>query len=318
MTSEEQNARGRWLRTCAFYSIHAVIAGIAVFLVSMFIGAGIEALNHGAGNLLFWAPVFPGQIILGFFAGFAVNKYLQSRSATWVWILPALWLLSDFPSSIRNTGWIYTLGYLFGGKCSDCVEVVFLVAPFYGSIAYSLGAWVALKRKVLPSVHEDERTLLKFLLVALYSLAVVIGVFTFTFSFVLLMMLVSRSSGGLATTVFGRPYYAGQILVALVGGVLIGRRVKPIWATWVWVLPSIWLLFYMVYSARSSSETSTMQYVWTHFFTGRCAAINMACPQETFGTCPFFSSLAYSLGAWITSRIGTSRLDLESKPTPTS
>ncbi len=151
MTGKEQNTNGtliRWLRACGFYLIHAVIAGVVVFLVSMFLGAGVEALNHKVGDLLFWAPIFPGEIILGFFAGFAVNKFLRSGSAKWVWIFPALWLLSDFPSSIRSTGWSYTLNYLFGGKCSDCVEVAFLVAPFYASTAYSLGAWAALERKI--------------------------------------------------------------------------------------------------------------------------------------------------------------------------
>jgi hypothetical protein len=150
MMGKEQNNGGtltRWLRACGFYLIHAVIAGIAVFLVSVFIGAGVEALNRRISNLLFWAPIFPSEIILGLVAGFAVTKSLRSESAKWVWIFPALWLLSDFPSSIRNTGWSYTLNYLFRGKCSDCVEVAFLVAPFYGSVAYSVGAWIALKRR---------------------------------------------------------------------------------------------------------------------------------------------------------------------------
>ena len=309
-----------WLRNCALYFVHAVVAGIGVFLTSMFLGAGVESLNQKFGDSLFSAPIFPAEILLGFILGFAINRFLKSNSAKWAWILPAVWLFSDFPSSVGDTGWSYTLSYLFVGKCSDCVEVTFLVAPFYGSMAYSLGAWIALKRLIITPEQTEKPSLLKILLmVVLYSLAVVVGVFVFTFTFVLAMMLISHSVGALATTGFGRPYYAGEIVVALAGGLLIGPRIRPSWAKWVWVLPSIWLLVYMAYSARFAGEVSIAQYTWTHFFSGRCAANpNIACPQETFGTCPFLSSLAYSFGAWIMSHIQISGANVKSKPTPVS
>lgn len=155
MTGKELNTNGtliRWLRACGFYLIHVLIAGVAVFLVSILLSAGVEALNYNVGNALFWAPVFPGEIILGFFAGFAVNNVMRSKSAKWAWVLPALWLILDLPSQVRATGWNYTLPYLFAGKCADCVEVAILVAPLYASIAYSLGALAALRRGGRPII----------------------------------------------------------------------------------------------------------------------------------------------------------------------
>lgn len=132
-------------RGCGFYLLHLVAIGITTFLLAMFVAACIGAVNQRVGDFLFEAPLFPGEIILGFCSGFVVDRFLGSSSAKWTWVVPALLLLSDFLSSIHGSSMSSTSQYFFAGKCSDCVEVMFMVAPFYTSIAYSLGAWAALK-----------------------------------------------------------------------------------------------------------------------------------------------------------------------------
>lgn len=303
--NDEKTPLRRWLKFAGIYALHAVIAGVAVFLVSTFLGAGVDALNYNVGNLIFWAPIFPSEIILGFFAGLKVNKFLRSRSAEWAWVLPAVFLISDLPSQVRDTGWNYTLSYLFAGKCADCVEVAILVAPLYASIAYSVGAFVALRRSVDidPNTVREGPGAVRLLQLSLYSASVVIGVFVLAFVLVLGTRLLSHSAGALVETFFNRPHYVGEIVVALAGGVLVGTRIRPQLAKWVWVLPSLWLLGYMVYSVHLRGEASVMHHIWTQFFTNQCARPYISCPYETFGTCPFFSSLAFSLGAWLESRI---------------
>ena len=135
----------RLSRGFGFYLLHLIATGVTTFLAAMFLAACIGAVNQRVGDLLFGAPVFLGEIILGFCSGFMINRFLGSSSARWIWIVPALLLLADFPSFVRSSSLNYTLQYFFAGKCSDCVEVMLMVAPFYGSIAYSLGAWAALR-----------------------------------------------------------------------------------------------------------------------------------------------------------------------------
>lgn len=287
--------------------MHVIIATVAVLLVAFCLGAFVAHFAENIADSLFGSPIFPAEIVLGLVVGFFVNRQLLSKSALWVWILPALWLLSDIPSSVKETGWSYTWNYLFWGKCADCVEQTILVAPFYTSLAYSLGAWIALKKipreqEQVPSPVQNPPTQVSSsvrtrLMLALYSFVVVVAVFVFTWILVLLAMLVSHSDGGLIKTAFSRPYYFGEVAVALVGGTLLGPRVSPRLAKWVWIWPAIWLVSYMVYNVQYASHANLALFTWTHFFSGRCASSNVACPQETFGTCPFLISLGYSVGA---------------------
>lgn len=307
----------RWLRACGFYLIHAVIAGIAVFLVTTFLGAGVGRLDTKVADVLFGGPIFLPYIVVGAVTGFFINGAVRSKSAKWAWMIPFLPILYDF-HSFENLGWKFTFTYLFGPKQGAGIEQLFTIAPFYGAVAYSVGAWAALRRKAIrEKVGEKSGTARVLLMVALYSLIVVIGVYVFTFVFVLSTILISHSVGRLARIAFGRPYYGGEVAIALVGGLLLGARIRPYCAKWVWVLPSIWLAGYMAYSVHLAGQMNIAQYLWMHFFTGRCAANPyVGCPEETFGSCPFFSSVAYSFGAWVMSRFGMSHVNLESKPTP--
>ena len=139
----------RWLRSLGAYLLHVVIACVGIPLVSIFFGAALEKLgiSRSAVDLLFlWGPVFPAQALLGFLGGLSVSKFLRSRSAEWAW-LPAIALAIWGIYSYEPLGAAYGARYLFGTKCVGCADQLLVVIPLVASIAYSLGAWLLLKRK---------------------------------------------------------------------------------------------------------------------------------------------------------------------------
>lgn len=135
-----------WLRKIGVYALHVLVGTIGVFVVSALLDLILEALSSvSVADAVFGGPVFFGQIGLGFLLGFTLNQQLRSKSAMWVWVLPAVWLIAAIPSAFGSlygpNGW----GTLFGTKCRpDCLDQLITVCPFYGSVAYSLGSWAGL------------------------------------------------------------------------------------------------------------------------------------------------------------------------------
>lgn len=137
-----------WLRKSGIYLVHFLIGGVGVFLVGILLAAVLDVVSSpSVSNAVFGGPVFFGDIGLGFLAGFTLNRKLRSKSAMWVWVLPAVWLIAAIPSAFGSpygpNGW----GVLFGTKCGgDCLDQLLTVCPFYGSVAYSLGSRAGLGR----------------------------------------------------------------------------------------------------------------------------------------------------------------------------
>ena len=136
-----QSARSEnsWPRKIGIYLMHFLIGSVGVFVVGTLL-ASVSSVS--VGNALFGGPVFFGDIGLGFLAGFTLNRKLRSKSAMWVWVIPAIWLIANIPDAFGNlygpNGW----GVLFGTKCRpDCLDQLLSVCPFYSSVAYSVGAW---------------------------------------------------------------------------------------------------------------------------------------------------------------------------------
>lgn len=282
------------------YLLHFLAGSVGVFVVGTLLSS---LFSTRIASELFDGPLFGGDIVLGFLAGFILNRELRSKSAIWAWVLPAIWLIANIPDAFGSLYGSNGLGVLFGTRCRpDCLDQLLSVDPFYGSVAYSVGAWAALQWIASPRHERKIGIAWVLLIVGLYSFVVIMGVYVLTVVVVLIALLTSHPAGQLAGTVFGGPHYGGEIAVALIGGLFLGARIRPQQAKWVWVLPSISLLIYMVYAAHTNGQMGFIQYVWTHFFSGRCAKPYMDCPQETFGTCPFFSSLAFSFAAWLASR----------------
>jgi hypothetical protein len=116
---------------------------MGVFIVGALLSIIVERVfSVPVANAVFDGPVYFGEIGLGLVAGLLINHELHSKSAMWVWVLPAIWLIVWIPDAFKSVygpeGW----GLVFGTKCGgDCLDQLITVCPFYSSIAYSLGSW---------------------------------------------------------------------------------------------------------------------------------------------------------------------------------
>jgi hypothetical protein len=89
-------------------------------------------------------PYFVFPILAAFGFGVLSHRYSLSRSALWVWVFPAVILLWNV-FTWRNGGfrpyWPDVWNNYFGSDCgsSECAYEFFVTAPFYTSLAYTLG-----------------------------------------------------------------------------------------------------------------------------------------------------------------------------------
>jgi hypothetical protein len=101
-----------------------------------------------------------GSIFWGALLGFVVCQFARHRSARWVGAVGLLYLIVESAWEIHiywNSPYYRALGgpfryefeQLFTANCagSECVEQVFITVPVMCCIAYSLGAWLALKMR---------------------------------------------------------------------------------------------------------------------------------------------------------------------------
>ena len=84
-------------------------------------------------------PYFPAHVALGLALGWLLARTLRDRTMLWVWVLPSV-----------------LMGY--------CVDQTSFTRPFYASLAYSLGALIALKD--FARTHRAPRTQYWLLLIA--------------------------------------------------------------------------------------------------------------------------------------------------------
>jgi hypothetical protein len=106
----------------------------------------------GAANPLLW---WPGLIL-----GLLVNRFALKSIACWVWLAGMVWIACGvFASlytyharfagicspldSIRNG--FFSHGFYGSTYCGDHANLMLFTVPTFNSIAYSLGAWVALR-----------------------------------------------------------------------------------------------------------------------------------------------------------------------------
>ena len=102
------------------------------------------------------------------------------------------------------------------------------------------------------------------------------------------------------------PYFPVQIIFALILGWLLGRVLRNRSMVWVWVLP-LTILSYSVVTSRVLVPTSVFagpgagQSWFSHYFGWGCRPADH-CLDQLLITMPFYSSLAYSLGAALARR----------------
>ena len=123
-------------------------------------------------------PYFPAHVALGLALGWLLARTLRDRTMLWVWVLPSVlmgyalaaiptltprFVLSGFQAGIGQSPWIH----YFGRGCqlgNYCLDQNSFTRPFYASLAYSLGALIALK--YFAGTHRAPRTQYWLLLIA--------------------------------------------------------------------------------------------------------------------------------------------------------
>jgi hypothetical protein len=98
-------------------------------------------------------PYFAFPVIAGFLLGVLSHRFFRSSSAAWVWVLPTIilvWNLFTWRNGGYRAYWPDVWDNYFGSHCgsSECLYEVFVTAPFYTSLAYTLG-WIARRTMTL-------------------------------------------------------------------------------------------------------------------------------------------------------------------------
>jgi hypothetical protein len=149
----------------------AVSFGLALAIYGLLLHPHAEDLYSSSSilNPLFWMP--------SLFVGLIINRFVRQD---WAWLAPAaigisimigviLWDVSLFRHSAYEIGlahghvWKYELGRLFSpvssfspGKADRSLTQLFLTFPFLSSVAYSVGAWLALRFGRCEPVHATS------------------------------------------------------------------------------------------------------------------------------------------------------------------
>jgi carbon starvation protein CstA len=143
------------------FFLHTVVAMIVspmiVFVVLIFLA--VSSYNNsshinlvlnagGVANPLLWGP--------GLILGLLVNRFVLRRTACWVWLVGMAWMAFGTLESL-STYRARFLGicspfdriasgfFSYRAYCGDAGNATYFTLPMFSAIAYSLGAWVALR-----------------------------------------------------------------------------------------------------------------------------------------------------------------------------
>ena len=100
---------------------------------------------------------------------------------------------------------------------------------------------------------------------------------------------------------FAGPFYFFFILVGLGLGYVVNRRQRSMAAPWAWILPTIWSAYVAARDISSGIHRgeSVSDYIWNTLIL---ANHELALISQWMIGAPFFSSVAYSFGAWLAIR----------------
>ena len=94
----------------------------------------------------------------------------------------------------------------------------------------------------------------------------------------------------------GEPYFLFPVLSGFALGALSYRYSRSSSAAWVWILPTI-VLIWNVLTWKNGGRAPYWPDVWNNYFGSGCGSSE--CLYELFVTMPFYTALAYAMG-WMT------------------
>jgi hypothetical protein len=139
------------------FLIHELLAVILCPIVSFLIVlvAGDTVLHWSASwyALLFRSLFSPFYWAVAVLIGFWFNRRMRHHSACWVWVLPILTVsLLLMRYSVPKAEYYEQLS-----TCHDeCLAAMLLTVPSMNCIAYSIGAWLALRSRSGPQEYVSR------------------------------------------------------------------------------------------------------------------------------------------------------------------
>ena len=140
------------------------------FIVIVFVGIGsiLGFILYGT-RLQTLLPLYAGPfylffVLVGLGLGYVINRRKCSTAALWVWIPPMFWACCvatrDLSSGVHEGESV--LGYIWntlirGDHEYALVSQLLIGAPFFGSVAYSFGAWLAIRRTRKQTAEKRKR-----------------------------------------------------------------------------------------------------------------------------------------------------------------
>jgi hypothetical protein len=143
--------------TFAAMIVGPMITGIVIYVLTDVFGTfslHLKAIGEigGLANPLCWGPAFA--------LGLALNYIARQRSACWVWLCGFVWAGMGIQDSVRYYNPLYSQGCtnfenivnafvtLNSHRCGgggSTLAGLFFTFPAVSSVAYSVGAWVAIR-----------------------------------------------------------------------------------------------------------------------------------------------------------------------------
>jgi len=129
-----------------------LLPSIVVALLTKNAGPG-NFVDHLVDQLIFRVlidnPYFLAPIAVAFVLGLFSNRAWKTNSALWVWLFPTMilvWNVFLWKSYTNRSNLADAWANFFGSDCggSECLYELFVTAPFYTSVAFSLG-WIAMR-----------------------------------------------------------------------------------------------------------------------------------------------------------------------------
>lgn len=150
--THETRKRGVWWA----FPFHQVLSTIGVLALAGVL-TFVFTSSPRARGILTETPYFPVQIILAFFMGLVLPRFLRHWLMKWVWVLPFLILCVSFVLTPLPT--VTKLDRFFGWGCRPefgCFVQLAVTLPFYTAVSYSVAALLRAAIQGRKQQHEAK------------------------------------------------------------------------------------------------------------------------------------------------------------------